>query len=360
MVAAGERALTLVAVFGGYGTFGAHVSRGLAAAGLRLRVIGRSADRARAFATALPGEHEAMAADVTSSPSCRAAIQGCAVAVSCAGPFGAQGEALLAACVEVGVHYADIAEDRAHAARVRAWGPRFDAIQRTAAYGCSSLPGLSEALAVRARTARPGGPREARVVLFIGNDNAKGPAAVAALAGELGRTIATPQGPRPALANPETVSLPRFGRRRVVTFESADYDLLPGRLGVEAVRVQVGFELGGFTAALPLFSRLAAAGLPAAALVRALARAGGWLRFGSSGGAVFVELAWPDGHRASAALVADRDGQRMAALPCVAVTSALALGTPVPSGARTAVETIGADTLLAHAAAEGFRLETTG
>jgi short subunit dehydrogenase-like uncharacterized protein len=334
------------------------VSRGLAAAGFRLRVAGRNGAAARRFAASLGPRQEGVEADVTSPASCRAVLAGCRVAVACAGPFDAQGEALLAACVDGGCHYVDIAEDRAHAARVRGWGPRFAAAGLTAACGCSSLPGLSEALALRARRAREEPPRTARVVLFIGNDNAKGRAAVAALARTLGCVVSTPQGPRRALSDLERISLPApFGQARVVTFDSPEYDLLPARIGVAEVHVQVGFELAPFTALLPLLSWLAARGVPAAALVHTLARLGGGLRFGSSGGVVAVDLTWPGGATVRAAAVAERDGQHMAALPCVAVATALGRGGDVPRGAVTATQAIGAEALLAEVETAGFRVE---
>ena len=132
-----------VVVFGGYGTFGSHVARELARLGHVVTVAGRDGDQARAAAAALGPRHRGLAADATDPQSCRQALAGQSVAVSCAGPFSGLGEGLLETCLAMRCHYADIADDRAYAARVRGWDERFRAAGLTAAYGCSSLPGLS-------------------------------------------------------------------------------------------------------------------------------------------------------------------------------------------------------------------------
>ncbi|HEU0107720.1 MAG TPA: NAD(P)-binding domain-containing protein, partial [Vicinamibacteria bacterium] len=65
-----------VAVLGGYGTFGARVSRDLAGRGHRVIVAGRDARRAEALARALGPEHAGMGADVRDIEACRWAIRG--------------------------------------------------------------------------------------------------------------------------------------------------------------------------------------------------------------------------------------------------------------------------------------------
>ncbi|MBI3724910.1 SDR family NAD(P)-dependent oxidoreductase, partial [bacterium] len=84
-----------VVVFGGYGTFGSLVSRELAAQGVPVIVAGRDGERAQALAEELGAPHQAAKADVTDRHSCRRAVEERSVAVSCAGPFGKLGPALL-------------------------------------------------------------------------------------------------------------------------------------------------------------------------------------------------------------------------------------------------------------------------
>jgi hypothetical protein len=343
-----------VVVFGGYGTFGSHVARELARLGHTVTVAGRDRRKAEAMAAALGPGHRAMAADVADRESCRAALGGQAVAVSCAGPFSALGQALLEECIAARCHYADIADDRAHAARVRSWDGRFRDAGLTAAYGCSSLPGVSGALALLAREGVDAAPEKARVTLFIGNANPKGVAAVRSAVEVLGRPIVAPQGALRGFADPETVALPPpFGRRSVVNFDGAEYDLFPALLGVSSVVVKVGFELPAARWAFAALGRVSARHRPRAA--RILITLGSpTRRLGRSGGAVLVELTWPDGTARRAALACEEHGQRMAALPCALAGAALASGEATRRGAMTAYELLGHRELLHAMAASGY------
>jgi hypothetical protein len=345
----------VIAVFGGYGTFGAHASRALAAAGLPLRIAGRDGERARIFAAGLGIGHEGIAADASDPASCARALTGIRVAVSCAGPFSRLGTALPESCLAAGVHYVDISDDRNWHARLRSWDGRFRERDLTAAVGCSSLPGISGALAVLAAERLPTVER-VRITLFIGNRNPKGEAAVRSAAAQLGRIFPAPQGLLRGLAGREIVDLPPpFGARAVHDWESPELDLFPILLGAREVRVKVGFE-----------SRLANAA--AATLARLGPRVGGALlgaftplarvlsRFGHSGGYVKVELQAADGTTASAVLGGAEEGQRMAALPAAFVAQGLHEGTVTSRGVVTAWEALGARTLVEGLMAQGYQL----
>jgi hypothetical protein len=68
-----------------------------------------------------------------------------------------------------------------------------------------------------------------------------------------------------------------------------------------------------------------------------------------------TELAWKDGPSRRAALVAGRDGQRLAALPCVLAVEAMARGI-APAGARLPHEVLGAEGMLRALAEDGAAL----
>jgi hypothetical protein len=151
------------------------------------------------------------------------------------------------------------------------------------------------------------------------------------------------------------VELPEpFGSRSVYTLDSPDYDLLPDLVGVKSVSVKVGFERRAATATFALLARLGPG--HGSGLARLLGWIGGLVPGGSSGGAILVELFWPDGTTRRAALHADRDGQRMAALPCALAVRALQDGTATARGALTAYELLGAEALIAGVMAAGYRL----
>jgi saccharopine dehydrogenase-like NADP-dependent oxidoreductase len=345
----------MIAVFGGYGVFGAHVARALAGAGFPVRIAGRDAARAARFAAGLGADHEGFAADVNDPASCVRALMGAHVAVHCAAPFSATPLTLPEACLAAGAHYVDIAEDRGWTARLLARDGEFLERGLTAAVGCSSLPGISGALAVVAADRLPAVER-VRVTLFIGNRNPKGDGAVRATMRQLGRPFPAPQGTLRGFHGREVVDLPPpFGRRAVYDWESPELDLFPALLGARSVRIKVGFEAWLATGSFATLARLGPrVGGP---LLAAIVPAGRLLSgFGHSGGVVKVELFAPDGAVASASLGGHHEGQRMAALPAAFVARGLADGSILARGATTAYEALGAPQLLDRLVADGYEL----
>lgn len=333
----------MIVLFGGYGTFGVHAAKTLAAAGLPVRIAGRDAARAD------------VVADVNDSASIQSALSRARVAVNCAGPFSTMTMALPETCLAAGVHYVDIADDRGWMARLRARDHEFRERGLTAAVGCSTLPGISGALALLAARRLPSVER-ARITLFIGNHNPKGEAAVRAAVTQLGRSFPAPQGTLKGFHGRETVTLPPpFGPRNVYDWDSPELDLFPKLLGAREVRVKVGFEarlatlsFAGLARLGPrLGGRLLAAMTP---LARPLST------FGHSGGFVKVELFAPDGTTAAATLGRESEGQRMAALPAAFVAQGLLDGSVTARGVTTAYEALGADRLVERLVAEGYKL----
>jgi hypothetical protein len=323
-----------------------------------LTIAGRNLRQAEAFARHLGRDCFAVNADLTRQDTCRAALQGHSVAVNCAGPFQRQDAGLLEACLQVGCHYADIADDRRYAALVRSFTERFARQNLGAVYGCSSLPGISGALALRAWEGATAGVDRVRVTLFVGNNNPKGHAALQSFLASLGKPISAPQGIVFGFHDREVVRLPPpFGPRGVFNFESPEYDLFSPLLGARAISVKVGFELRLATYTLALLAHLGSNYGPALGrLLKLPAHALGFL--GCSGGAVMAELFLTDGSVSWAALVGHRDGQRMAALPCALVARALVEGNPEIGGVATAFEFLGARSLLEKLVQAGFALHT--
>ncbi len=343
-------------VFGGYGTFGRRVVEELAHHGQRIVIAGRNKAKADALAIGLGPQHQSISTDASDHQACLSALKGQHVAINCAGPFSQFDAALLEACLESRCHYVDISDDRAYCTRVRRYGERFAERGLTAAYGCSSLPSISGALALVANEQSAAPIERMRCTLFIGNDNPKGRAAVASAAQSIGRAIEAPQGPLGGFCDPEIVPLPEpFGRRTALNFESPDYDLLPELLAAQSIVVKVSFDLQianwlfGFLARrAPSFGRW---------LVPKINALGGLLRpFGTSGGAVMCELFSSDGRVIRAAIIARRDGQRMAALPCAYVADLLCRNDHCPRGAATAYELLGGRQLVEMLVDDGFEL----
>lgn len=277
------------------------------------------------------------------------------MAVNCAGPFQRFEGALVEACLEVGLPVVDIADNRDYIARMRGLDARFRGCDTAAVYGCSSLPGISGALALTLMEARGGRtPDRARVTVYVGNRNPKGLAAISSLLEGLGRPISTPQGTVHGFRDREIVPLPPpFGPRAAYNFDGPDHDLLPAVTGVTSVAVKLGME-SDF--AMRMFALLAALdrryGPRFARILELGARPLGFS--GSSGGAVMTELFFPDGTTRRATLLSRNDGQKMAVFPAVLVAVALARGTSSFVGVGTAYDVLGADRLLDLMVEAGF------
>ena len=330
----------MIVIFGGYGTFGAHAARALAASGAPVRIAGRDPDKAARFAAALGPKHEGIAADASDAASCARALAGARVAVHCAGPFSTASLVLPEACLAAGVHHVDISDDRGWFRRLAALGPRFRDRGLAAVAGASSLPGISGALAQLAARRLPSVER-ARITLFIGNRNPKGAAAVRSAAGQLGAAFPAPQGMLHGFQGREIVHLsPPFGRRAVYDWNSPELDLFPDLLRARAVRVKVGFEARLATASFAGLARLGPR--LGSRLLNAITPFAGLLSFfGHSGGCVQVELWDSGGARSAAALGGADDGQRMASLPAALIARGLHEGGVAGRGFTTAYDARG-------------------
>lgn len=140
--------MSRILVIGGYGGFGARLSRRLAANGHHVLIGGRSASKAAVFAATLQKaepvvidrERDVGAALVSARPE---------LVVDAAGPFQGSGYQVPRACIALGIPYLDLADARDFVCGFNA----LDGAARTAGVavvsGASSVPALSSAVARR-------------------------------------------------------------------------------------------------------------------------------------------------------------------------------------------------------------------
>ena len=137
-----------VMVLGGYGNFGARISRALAGDDrLQLMVAGRDGQRAAAFAATLPGA-QGVAVDMRSARFAQSLQDlGVGLLIHTAGPFQGQDYAVAHACAKAGVHYIDLADGRRFVCDFsRALHAAFEDTGRIAITGASTVPALSSAV----------------------------------------------------------------------------------------------------------------------------------------------------------------------------------------------------------------------
>jgi uncharacterized protein YbjT (DUF2867 family) len=135
-----------ILVIGGYGGFGARLSRRLAAAGHTVVVAGRSEAKAAAFAATLPAAEPALL-DRTGDVASALARHCPDLVIDAAGPFHASGTQVPEACIAAGLPYLDLADARDFVTGIAA----LDHAARTSGVaivsGASTAPALTGAVA---------------------------------------------------------------------------------------------------------------------------------------------------------------------------------------------------------------------
>jgi hypothetical protein len=136
-------------VLGGYGNFGKRVCQGLANdAGISLWVAGRHEANAKALATMLGGQVQAVGIDHRSPsfvPTLRAL--GIRLVIHTAGPFQSQAYDVALAAAAAGAHYVDLSDGRRFVCDFpSALDAAFRQAGRVAVAGASTVPALSSAV----------------------------------------------------------------------------------------------------------------------------------------------------------------------------------------------------------------------
>lgn len=243
--------MSRILVIGGYGGFGARLTRRLLAAGHDVVVAGRSADKGAAFCTGL-GRCEAIVADRTNGIGMAMARIRPDLVIDAAGPFQDCGYTVPEACIAMRIPYLDLADARGFVAGVGRLDQTAKAAGIAVIAGASSEPALSGAVA---RKLAEGMDAVAQVEIVISASNrAVGGASVArAILSYVGKPLRLWRGRRWSVAHGwQELRRVRFAaagqpmlRRWVALADVPAHDLLPVMLpGRPAVTFRAGTELG--------------------------------------------------------------------------------------------------------------------
>ena len=138
-----------VLVIGGYGNFGSYIAKALADdVAIQLLIGGRSASKARSFATELAATHpaEAHAIDIDGDiPAALARIRP-DIVIHTTGPFQTQDYRVAGACVGQGCHYVDLADARDFVASISTLDDAAREQDVLVVSGASSVPCLTAAV----------------------------------------------------------------------------------------------------------------------------------------------------------------------------------------------------------------------
>jgi Saccharopine dehydrogenase NADP binding domain len=137
--------MSRVLVIGGYGGFGARLSRRLLAAGHAVLVGGRSADKARRFCEGHP-RAESVVIDRCGELAGRLRELRPDIVIDAAGPFQNSSFAVAQASIEAGAHYLDLADARGFVCGIGALDEPARAAGVAVISGASTVPALSSAV----------------------------------------------------------------------------------------------------------------------------------------------------------------------------------------------------------------------
>ena len=238
-------------VLGGYGNFGARISRALAGSpGIELLVAGRDAQRASAFASSLGAAASGVRIDVQAA-DLAGTLRGLGVelVIHTAGPFQNQDYRVPQAVAAAGAHYIDLADGRRFVCDFpAALGAAFRAAGRTAVSGASTVPALSSA-AVDHLAAGWQGIRSIDICIAPAQGAPRGEATLAGVLAYCGEPIRVWQGGRwielPGWADPVKVEFARMKPRRGALCDIPDLELFPAcYAGVQSVMFRAALEVG--------------------------------------------------------------------------------------------------------------------
>lgn len=263
--------------------------------------------------------------DLTRPPTLSAALDRAGIVVCAAGPFQKMPVTLAQLCIERGIHYVDLADDRAFVLQVRALGRA--AKTSAVCAGWSAVPALSAALTRMAAHELPS-IEEIFVQIAPGNRFPRSHATVSSLVSSVGKPFRVWRDNRwtdvTGWSAPREFEFPSpVGKRVGFMVDVPDLEIFPELFGAKRVEFRVGAELPVLNQAVSLLARTGWNWSKAATLARWGMAA--FQFFGTSGGAVGVEVTG-GGKRCRACVLADTDGQRIPVLPASVMCAQLLSG----------------------------------
>ena len=340
-----------VMVLGGYGNFGARISRALAGdARIELLVAGRHAAKAQAFAQGLVRARGVGMDWSDSGFSDQLRALGVELLIHTAGPFQSQDYAVAQACAAAGAHYVDLADGRRF---VCDFAARTDDIFRQAGCvgitGASTVPALSSAV-VEALTLGWARLEAIDICIAPAQTAPRGVATLIAVLSYCGLAVPVWQEgrwqDRTGWAELQRVEFLRLEPRRGAICDIPDLELFPAHYSVsDRVVFRAALEVSATQRAIAGLAWLRRAGvLPRPERLARILNAGApWFdRWGSSLGGMVVRVAGQDQtgqpvRKAWHIAAAHDHGPEMPCMAAIVLARRLAQGEAMAPGARACV-----------------------
>ena len=244
--------MSRILVIGGYGGFGARLSRRLADAGHHVLIGGRRPERAARFCAGLRG---AEPATVDRDRDIAAALVRFApdLVIDAAGPFQQSRFEVPLACIAASIPYLDLADARDFVAGISALNVIAGEVRVPIISGASSAPALTGAV-IRRLAAGFGSVSRVDIALSAANRGSGGDSVIAAILSYVGRPVRLWRGGRwtyvcgwQEMRRQDFMLADGSGLRGrlVAVADLPDCELMPALLpGRPAVTFRVGTELG--------------------------------------------------------------------------------------------------------------------
>lgn len=254
--------MSRILVIGGYGVFGARLSRRLAEQGHEILVAGRDIAKAVTFCAAHPG-CEPVRADREHGIGMVMARHRPDLVIDAAGPFQGKGYTIPESCLAMRIPYLDLADARDFVTGIGTLDKQARAAGVAIVSGASSVPALSGAV-VRHLAHGIGRIDAVDMLIATSNRASAGESVARAILSYVGRPIRLWDGKDWTIrygwqdmrrVTVEVAGMKPLNRRRVALVEVPDLDLVPAKLpGRPGVTFRAGTELGIQMLALWLLS----------------------------------------------------------------------------------------------------------
>jgi len=302
---------------------------------------------------------ETVVADLRDPDSLERALGGVKIAICAAGPYQTLPATFAELCLKRGIHYIDLADDRAFVKKVRSLAADRENVASAVCTGwstVSALTGLLAGIASGGMTAID----YIHIQMAPGNRGARHTATIASLMHSVGQPfIICRDGKAQRVigwSEPRSFVFPSpVGKRQGYLVDVPDHEILPRLFGARTVEFRASSELPILNRCMSVLQRTRRNWVSSSRLLQRAAGLLSWV--GHDWGAIGVEVSGAVVRRAC--IVADSHGERIAVMPASVMAVALSSGVQ-RSGLISYTGWLTEEQLRRECEKRGFRLVVEG
>jgi hypothetical protein len=283
------------------------------------------------------------------------ALEGIDVVICAAGPYQNMPLTLAELCLERGIHYIDLADDREFVRKVRALAQASQTKRATICTAWSTVSALSGVLA-KIASAGIEPVHTIRIHMAPGNRGARHTATIASLLHSVGQRFTIWRDGKACEVRGWSLPIDfnfasPIGGRRGYLVDVPDHELFPDLFGAATVEFRAGSELSSLNSAVSVLAATRLNWVRWSGLYQKAASL--FSSLGTDAGGIAVEVAGRT--RRTAQIVAASRGERMAVMPA-SITAALLLTGQAQPGLLSHTDWINEEQLQSECEKRGFQL----